>query len=216
MSIMGDTLLVRRKGIIMPDLDVCVRDLPVGWHPPFRLAQGEHPVSDVAEALVKSLAAEMRRGGLPCLPRLLAIATAVAFGSITAVEGQQQLQALVRDGGFTRHLRVAEQAVNSLIAAIKGGNGITPDAEAIAQAFCDRVIESYFVAPATSELEARLGRSPEDIAALIDSLCDTAREGVAHIATALARNPDGASVRAPRTPRRDRQTPEELLGMVIG
>lgn len=199
----------------MPDLDVLVRGLPAGWSQPFRLAQGENEVSLVAESLVRSLAADLRKRGLPFFPRLVEIVILVANGVITADTGRHLLRDLVRDQGGGRQVQVAARAVSSLIVAIERGEVSAPDAEAIARAVCTEMVESCFVAPAKPALEERLGRSAEDNDAWADSLRDAARDGINHVASAIVRDPSGKFVRAPRTSHSDHLTTAEMLALTV-
>ncbi len=198
----------------MTDKDIFTRVVARKWRAPYRMAVGEAPVGEVADAVITALAYDLRYGGFPHLAEVAAIVrTAIPGGSID--ETLARLTSMVRDARGDLHVRLAVAAAQRLVVEIAQGESLaTTCEEATAGRFCREIIEYRLLAHLRVDLANETGYTTAQIGRWGQEFHECADERVAKIARRLLDDPSGATIRAPYA-QRERLSTKELLEMSL-
>lgn len=198
----------------MTDKDIFTRAVARKWRAPYRMAVGEAPVCEVADAVITALAYDLRHGGLPYLAEVVAIVRTVLLGD-PIDDALAQLSSTVRAARGDLHVRLAVAAAQRLVVEIAQGDSLTTTCEsAITSRFCHELIEYRLRAHLRVDLANETGYSTAQIGRWGQEFHECADERVAQIARRLLDDPSGATVRAPHA-RRERLSTEQLLEMAL-
>ncbi len=181
----------------MPDLDI-VNPVSPGWYIPYKLVLSGAEPAEVGRAALRALAKSLRRGhGLESLSELAAVAGGVMDGSLPAADAVDRLHTIERASGGDRHTKVAVQAVVRLIAEGRDEPMSADEfTNLVAARFCKELLAHHLFCPAWTEVLQERFQAPGEAESFTNAVASTVNPPVAKLGEALARNPEGASLRA--------------------
>ena len=190
----------------MPDLDILYTRAVHGWYPPARLAKGNAPPAEIADAIIKSLAKELRRGnGLPKMKELCTLLWAVAEGAGRMLTGFDQLREIENSMGSDLHARIACRAARGVLVELaQGTRGRVGLERYLAAEYCQHLIQNRFFGRVRPVL---VGESFADAAAVQvweEAVLLALAPSLDQLVDRLVANPTAHKLRAPkhRVPRR--------------
>ncbi len=200
----------------MPDLDI-VNPISPGWYRPYKLVVGWAEPAEVGRAALKALAKSLRCGhGLESLSELVAVAGGVIDGSLPAADGVDRLHTIERASGGDRHTKVGVQAVIRIIA--EGRDELTPAADLtnlVAARFCKELLAHHLFGSAWEEVLQERFQGAGEAESFTNAVASIVNPHIARLGEVLARNPEGASLRAPAIRNSSRHSTAELLEETI-
>jgi hypothetical protein len=194
----------------MPDLDVVARNLNGPWRGAYRLFKGKQPFQLLRDALVKALAAQIRKeGGIHALAEVFE-ALAKAARERNGRSLAEVSRSIERRFGFSASARGTAAAALKLLSAIEGGRSL-PSTEALAVERCIEILERNFF----GRLQPFVGpQRPLADFLSIDQLRNDCLAGLSpfihEIARRLVKDPRGSGLRAPASRSRRKMTRDLL------
>lgn len=197
----------------MPDLDIVERQLRRHWRAPYRLLQGGCPPEDVADLLIKALAATVRDdGGIPGFGFLCEATTRVfseGGGVKTLAEMGRRLE---QEFGQRRSVKLAARAAQKNLVESQYGSSL-PGPLAFAEAHLNTLLEHHFfakVVTGASVGEGKRFRNIQEARQFAASVHACAEPQLKKMAKKVVSDPTASKLRAPKSSRRQRTTAELL------
>lgn len=198
----------------MPDLDIIDRNVPRGWRPPLKLFVGVAKPDEVARAVSKALARSLREnGGLPGFDRWVALLDERIAGVLDPHSAFVRAEAIERELGQGRHVKVAARSVQSILAEL--GHSRTPAlslGRPLAEEFLRRLAQHDFFGRIRPGI---VGRRRFKRIADVDErerACRQAMEPfLQRLASGLVRDPEGEELRSPSVRGTRSPTTKDLL-----
>ncbi len=202
----------------MPDLDILYTTAAPGWVPPARLSKGNAPPAEIAEAIVKCLAAELRRGGgFPRIAELRDLLRNVADGQIGVRTGFEQLQVLERRSGGALHLRVGCQAARAVL--VRVAEGQPADAELgrdLAAEYCRHLVQHRLFGRVRAVLVGECFTDADAAQAWEEEVLLALEPNLIRLADRLVADPTAHKLRAPHRRVARRNTADLLNQPIFG
>lgn len=195
----------------MPDLDRIERRLLPEWWPAYKLTKGAQPIEEVAAAIIRGLAALVRKsGGVPELPEL---ARAIEHHDAGTLD-DRSLAVLVR-----RLEQRTDSLMGKLLARAVLRPGVTgpasflrgPPDERAALECLERTLEYGLFSKQRTYLVGKRFATLQEAIEFETRVRRILRGPLSQLARQLARNPSATLVRAPRVRRTRRKSTVELL-----
>lgn len=200
----------------MPDLDRVERSLSPYWRAPYRLLKGGHSEEVVAEALLRCLAADLRkRGGVPEYESFLQVCMAPE-------QRQEPLKTLADVGrsieqrfGQSRDAKLLSQTMQRTRAKIEAGRAL-PSSPYFAEEFLGTLLRHNFFAKVTHLVVGKERRFKDVIEARAFErrVCQELEPQIPKLARRFAADPTASKLRAPKS-LRPRLSTAELLDTPI-
>lgn len=186
----------------MPDLDVLAAGIGPAWATPYRLLAGAGSPDDIARAVVRSLASNLRRfGGFPEARAMGCIVDEVASGRLAPSQALARVREVALQAGNELHVNMAARSAERLVVEVARGQRTWTRSDAAVTAYaCAALVDNRLFDRARLRLVGERFASYDDAIAYELTIRAALAPQLAKVAAELVHDQTGAGVRAPRRP----------------
>jgi hypothetical protein len=200
----------------MPDLDRVERTLSPHWRVPYRLIKGGHSAELVGEALIRGVAAEIRKqGGVPEFGPFLQVYLAPEQRPESLKTLADVGRAIEQSFGQSRDAKLLSQTMQRTRAKIEAGRAL-PSSRHFAEEFFGVLLRHHFFAKVTHRIVGVKRRFTDvtEARAFEHRVYQVLEPQIAKLARRFVADPTSSTLRAPKS-LRPRLSTAELLDTPI-